>query len=450
MQGDRQVGFASSTIDTTEAAIIVNDYLVADLPVGGKARRTTARTNVTLSRALHMSNVRFHGRRRGRANSRRRPHRRRQRARARRSSRRAEGRTRSASRSPGRCSCRRSCLSPPRLGEQPKVGKHYVIPVFDPARHGAERRRHRRARRVARSWSTTARRTTRRRRNGTACCPIPSAPGGLDADRRVDSTGGSMRKGASSRRRSWASTSDACRTKSHSRTGETTRVTSPSPMTATSSRRRRSRRTSACRSASMRFVFGCTGVALARLRSQRRAPASHRRHAHRRSGAGQRLSRAGPARLHAPAERATSQPRANDPEQGPADRGAARQIAGASATRGSSRANQPWVHDSISDRITFGMPNALQVLKTRTGDCNEHTQLFVALARAVGMPARIAAGLAYVDGKFYYHAWPEILLNDWVAGRSDVRPVSCGRGPPAIRHRWTGASDGAVALDGQS
>jgi hypothetical protein len=23
--------------------------------------------------------------------------------------------------------------------------------------------------------------------------------------------------------------------------------------------------------------------------------------------------------------------------------------------------------------------------------------------------------LAYVDGKFYYHAWPEILLNDWVA-----------------------------------
>jgi transglutaminase-like putative cysteine protease len=77
------------------------------------------------------------------------------------------------------------------------------------------------------------------------------------------------------------------------------------------------------------------------------------------------------------------------------------------------RINQ-WVHDSITARITFGVPSALQVLKSRTGDCNEHTQLFVALARAIGMPTRIAAGLAYVDGKFYYHAWPEILLKDWV------------------------------------
>ena len=49
------------------------------------------------------------------------------------------------------------------------------------------------------------------------------------------------------------------------------------------------------------------------------------------------------------------------------------------------------------------------------GDCNEHTQLFVALARSVGIPARAAAGLAYIDGKFYYHAWPEVLLRDWVA-----------------------------------
>jgi hypothetical protein len=74
-----------------------------------------------------------------------------------------------------------------------------------------------------------------------------------------------------------------------------------------------------------------------------------------------------------------------------------------------------WVHDSLAKRITFGVPSALEVLRTRSGDCNEHTQLFVALARAEGLPARIAAGLAYVDGKFFYHAWPEILLGDWVA-----------------------------------
>ena len=74
-----------------------------------------------------------------------------------------------------------------------------------------------------------------------------------------------------------------------------------------------------------------------------------------------------------------------------------------------------WVHDSLKKRVTFGVPSALQVLHTRSGDCNEHTQLFVALARALHLPARVAAGLVYVDRKFYYHAWPEVYLNDWVA-----------------------------------
>jgi hypothetical protein len=74
-----------------------------------------------------------------------------------------------------------------------------------------------------------------------------------------------------------------------------------------------------------------------------------------------------------------------------------------------------WVYDSLEKRITFGIPSALQVLHARGGDCNEHTQLFVALARAAGIPARVDAGLAYIDGKFYYHAWPEVYLGDWVA-----------------------------------
>jgi hypothetical protein len=74
-----------------------------------------------------------------------------------------------------------------------------------------------------------------------------------------------------------------------------------------------------------------------------------------------------------------------------------------------------WVHDSLAKEITLTVPSALQVLRTRRGDCNEHTQLYVALARAAGIPARIATGLAYVNGKFYYHAWPEVRLGDWVA-----------------------------------
>ena len=74
-----------------------------------------------------------------------------------------------------------------------------------------------------------------------------------------------------------------------------------------------------------------------------------------------------------------------------------------------------WVYDSLAKEITISLPSAVHVLRTRRGDCNEHTQLFTALARAVGIPTRIATGLAYVNGKFYYHAWPEIRLRDWVA-----------------------------------
>ena len=74
-----------------------------------------------------------------------------------------------------------------------------------------------------------------------------------------------------------------------------------------------------------------------------------------------------------------------------------------------------WVYDSLAKRTTIGIPDAATVLRTRSGDCNEHAALFTALARAVGIPTRIAAGLAYVGGKFYYHAWPEVYLTDWVA-----------------------------------
>ncbi len=74
-----------------------------------------------------------------------------------------------------------------------------------------------------------------------------------------------------------------------------------------------------------------------------------------------------------------------------------------------------WVHDSIAKEVTITVPSALQVLRDRRGDCNEHTQLFVALSRAIGIPARVATGLAYVNGKFYYHAWPEVWMNEWVA-----------------------------------
>jgi len=48
------------------------------------------------------------------------------------------------------------------------------------------------------------------------------------------------------------------------------------------------------------------------------------------------------------------------------------------------------------------------------GDCNEHAVLFAALARAAGVPARIEAGLVYLKGRFYYHAWNAVFLERWI------------------------------------
>ncbi len=76
-----------------------------------------------------------------------------------------------------------------------------------------------------------------------------------------------------------------------------------------------------------------------------------------------------------------------------------------------------WVYRNIRKVGTAALSNAAEVLKTREGDCTEHTVLFVALARAAGLPAREVAGVTAIergDG-LYYHAWPEVWVGDWIA-----------------------------------
>ena len=74
-----------------------------------------------------------------------------------------------------------------------------------------------------------------------------------------------------------------------------------------------------------------------------------------------------------------------------------------------------WVAAHMRKEITMGIPSAVRVLAQGRGDCNELTVLYVALARAAGLPARPVAGLVELGGRFYYHAWPEVYLGDWVA-----------------------------------
>jgi hypothetical protein len=74
------------------------------------------------------------------------------------------------------------------------------------------------------------------------------------------------------------------------------------------------------------------------------------------------------------------------------------------------------VHALLEKKPTVSLPSALEVLKTRVGDCNEHTALYVAMARSLGIPARIAVGLVYMSGSmggaFYYHAWAEVWIGE--------------------------------------
>jgi transglutaminase-like putative cysteine protease len=79
-----------------------------------------------------------------------------------------------------------------------------------------------------------------------------------------------------------------------------------------------------------------------------------------------------------------------------------------------------WVHDNMQKVPLAGIPSAKEILRSLRGDCNEHTTLYTALARSVGLPTKMAAGIVYsesifADGAFYYHAWPEVWLGDrWI------------------------------------
>jgi hypothetical protein len=79
------------------------------------------------------------------------------------------------------------------------------------------------------------------------------------------------------------------------------------------------------------------------------------------------------------------------------------------------RAITDWVYENVRKTPTLSVPSAREVLQQMAGDCNEHTVLFTALARAAKIPTRVCTGLAFSAGRFYYHAWPEVWLGGWVA-----------------------------------
>lgn len=75
-----------------------------------------------------------------------------------------------------------------------------------------------------------------------------------------------------------------------------------------------------------------------------------------------------------------------------------------------------WVYKNI-DKKLIDTVSALDTLKSGEGECQAHSNLFAALARAAGIPTKVISGIVYskdFEG-FMYHAWNEIYTGEWIA-----------------------------------
>lgn len=81
-----------------------------------------------------------------------------------------------------------------------------------------------------------------------------------------------------------------------------------------------------------------------------------------------------------------------------------------------------YVHGIMQPNAGIGVVrDAREVLKTKEGVCRDYAVLTTTLLRAAGIPARLATGLEYANGRYYYHAWSEAWLGaHWIGIDSTV------------------------------
>jgi len=95
---------------------------------------------------------------------------------------------------------------------------------------------------------------------------------------------------------------------------------------------------------------------------------------------------------------------------------------------------EAFVADYIEDKsLSVGYASAAEVALSKQGDCSEHAVLTAALCRAVGIPAQVVTGLAYVSqwrtfqNGFGGHAWVQGYIGDkWVGLDASFKSAGFG------------------------
>jgi hypothetical protein len=74
-----------------------------------------------------------------------------------------------------------------------------------------------------------------------------------------------------------------------------------------------------------------------------------------------------------------------------------------------------WVYENIGTEYLAETLSGPEVLKRKRGKCVEFSTLFASLARAAGIPTRVAFGEALNGQNWVGHMWCEVWLGDWIA-----------------------------------
>ncbi|MHC4118777.1 MAG: transglutaminase-like domain-containing protein [Planctomycetota bacterium] len=109
---------------------------------------------------------------------------------------------------------------------------------------------------------------------------------------------------------------------------------------------------------------------------------------------------------------------------------------------------EAFVSDYVADKnLSVGYASAVEVAASKQGDCTEHAVLTAALCRAIGIPAQVVTGLAYVgewrglESGFGGHAWNQAYVGGkWIGLDAAFR--GAGRGGYDAGHIALAAGNG--------